>query len=462
MEIHCTRPHCPRPQNFFAELDQKATLQTAQQRYCTACGIPLILGGGYIPTQLLNQGGFGTTFLARDRHTPMMRYCVVKQFQPSDQLSPVELAKAQELFEQEAEVLEKLGNTHPQIPNLYAFFPLSIAKLSQPDTQEKFFYLVQEFIDGQDLEEELQTKGTFSEPEVIEILREMLVVLKFVHENGSIHRDIKPSNIMRHRNGRLYLLDFGAVKQVSKTAGERSSRSSTGIYSPGYAPPEQMRGGEVKPSSDLYALAVTIVVLLTGKELKDLRDSHTNCWHWKQYIQVSDTLADVLDKLLLEAPIQRFQSAQEVIDVLDSQPLSPPTQFSQQPHSPIPSIPSIPPIPPIPPRSLSEIFAEAAFIGFEGGLLFIVINSLLGISGISVGVLGMVVGGLVYTQYNHRINNKNLLIISGITFAVLLIPLLWSGWSILEVIIAGGIAAASAIAITALFRLMYLLLSRLL
>ncbi|EDX71077.1 protein kinase domain [Coleofasciculus chthonoplastes PCC 7420] len=385
-----------------------------------------------------------------------MRYCVVKQFQPSDQLSPSQLAKAQELFEQEAEVLEKLGNTHPQIPNLYAFFPLTVAKLSQPDTQDKYFYLVQEFIDGQDLEEELQAKGIFSEPEVIEILREMLAVLKFVHENGSIHRDIKPSNIMRHRNGRLYLLDFGAVKQVSKTAGERSSRSSTGIYSPGYAPPEQMRGGEVKPSSDLYALAVTIVVLLTGKDLKDLRDSHTNCWHWKQYIQVSNTLADVLDKLLLEAPVQRFQSAQEVIDFMDSTPLSPPTQSSQQPHSPIP------PIPPIPPRSLSEIFAKAAFVGFEGGLLFIVINSLLGISGISVGVLGMVFGGLVYTQYNHRIKNKNLLIISGITFAVLLIPLLGSGWSILEVVLTGGIAAASAIAITALFRLMYLLLSRLL
>jgi len=453
MEIHCTRPHCPRPQNFFAELDQKPTLQTVQQRYCTACGIPLILGGRYIPTQLLNQGGFGTTFLARDRHTPLMRYCVVKQFQPSDQLSPSQLAKAQALFEQEAEVLEKLGNTHPQIPNLYAFFPLSVAKLSQPDTQEKFFYLVQEFIDGQDLEEELKTKGTFSETEVIEIFREMLAVLKFVHENGSIHRDIKPSNIMRHRNGRLYLLDFGAVKQVSKTAGERSSRSSTGIYSPGYAPPEQMRGGEVKASSDLYALAVTIVVLLTGKDLKDLRDSHTNCWHWKQYIQVSDTLADVLDKLLLEAPVQRFQLAQEVIDFLDSKPLSPPTQSSQQPHS------QIPPIPPIPPRSLSEIFAEAAFVGFESGLLFIVINSLLGISGISVGVWGMVVGGLVYTQYNHRIKNKNLLIISGISFAILLIPLLGSGWSILEVVVTGGIAAASAIAITALFRLIYLLLS---
>jgi serine/threonine-protein kinase len=454
MEIHCTRPHCPRPQNFFPELDQKVTLQTAKQRYCTACGIPLILGGRYIPTQLLNQGGFGTTFLARDRHTPLMRYCVVKQFQPSDQLSPSQLAKAQALFEQEAEVLEQLGNNHPQIPNLYAFFPLSVAKLSQPDTQEKFFYLVQEFIDGQDLEEERQTKGTFSETEAIQIFREMLEILKFVHENGSIHRDIKPSNIMRHRNGQLYLLDFGAVKQVSKIAGEQSSNSSTGIYSPGYAPPEQMIGGEVKPASDLYALAVTIVVLLAGKDLKELRDSHTNCWHWKQYINVSDTLADVLDKLLLEAPIQRFQSAQEVIDALDSQPVSPqpqPQTVITNPHH----SPSLP-------RSLSEIFYDAAFIGFETGLIFIVLYSFLGISGISVGLLGMVVGGLVYTQYRRLIQGKNLLMISGITAIVLFIPPLRGSWSMLEVIIAGGITAASAIAVTALFRLIYLLLSRLL
>ncbi|MEQ9620924.1 protein kinase domain-containing protein [Coleofasciculus chthonoplastes] len=459
MEIHCTRPHCPRPQNFFAELDQKATLQTAQQRYCTACGIPLILGGRYIPTQLLSQGGFSTTFLARDRHTPLMRYCVVKQFQPSDQLSPVELAKAQELFEQEAEVLEKLGNNHPQIPNLYAFFPLNVTNLTQPDTQDQFFYLVQEFIDGQDLAEELKTKGTFSETEVMEIFREMLDVLKFVHEHDSIHRDIKPSNIMRHRNGRLYLLDFGAVKQVATSA---KKTSSTGIYTPGYAPREQMQGQKVFQSSDLYALAVTLIVLLTGKEPQDLRDFHSNIWHWRQYTQVSDTLTNVLDQMLLETPSERFQSAQEVIDALNSPSVSPPTQTSPPPHSPISPSPPISKSLAIQPRSLSEIFAEAAFIGFECGLLFMLLKQFLGFSGITVGLVGMAIGGLVYGQYYHRLKTNKLLTISGISLAVLLIPLLMLGWSILELVITGGIASASAIAITALFRLMYLLLSRLL
>lgn len=218
MEIYCTRPGCSRPQNVFAELDNKATLQTAQQKYCTSCGMPLILAGRYIPSKLLGQGGFGAAFLARDRYTPRMRDCVVKQFQPAGDLSLQQLTIAQNLFEREAEVLEQLGSAHPQIPDLYAFFPLSVHSV-QRGKEEQFFYLVQEFIDGQTLEEELNTKGAFSEEQVIEVLREIIKVLKFVHDNGSIHRDIKLSNIIRHKNGLLYLLDFGAVKQVTRGAG---------------------------------------------------------------------------------------------------------------------------------------------------------------------------------------------------------------------------------------------------
>jgi len=455
MEIYCTRPHCPRPQNIFPELDHKDTLTTVEQRYCTACGMQLILGGRYIPTQLLNQGGFSTTFLARDRHTPLMRYCVVKQFQPSDQLSPVELAKAQELFEQEAEVLEKLGNIHPQIPNLYAFFPLSVTNLIQPDTQDQFFYLVQEFIDGKNLEKELQIQGNFSEAEAFKIFKEMLEVLKFVHENDSIHRDIKPSNIMRHRNGCLYLLDFGAVKQVAKAPGQTSCGSFTNIYTQGYAPQEQMRGGEVYPCSDLYALAVTIIVLLTGKDPIDLHDSRTNIVHWRQYTEVEDALGRILDRMILPAPIDRFQSVQDVLKELKLNPQSGSKTTQSPPQSPRK-------ISAIQPRSLSEIFTEAAFIGFESGLLFMLLKKFLGFSGITVGLLGMAIGGLVYRQYYHPLKINKLLTISGISLAVLLIPLLMIGWSILEVILTGGIAAASAIAITALFRLIYLLLSRLL
>lgn len=123
MEILCTRPGCPRPQNVFADLDNSTTLRTAQQKYCTCCGMPLILAGRYLPSRLLGQGGFGAAFLARDRYTTTMRQCVVKQFQPSGNLTQQQLELAQTLFEREAAVLEDLGNRHEQIPDLYAFSP---------------------------------------------------------------------------------------------------------------------------------------------------------------------------------------------------------------------------------------------------------------------------------------------------------------------------------------------------
>jgi serine/threonine-protein kinase len=499
MEIHCTRPGCPRPQNFFADLDDKATLKTAQQKYCTACGMPLILVGRYIPTRLLGQGGFGAAFLARDRYTPKMRQCVVKQFQPSGDLNPQQLKIAQDLFEREAEVLEQLGSTHLQIPDLFAFFPLTTPSM-QPGKEDQFFYLVQEFIDGQDLEQELNSKGQFSEAEALEVLRKILKVLKFVHENGSIHRDIKPSNIMRDRNnGRLYLLDFGAVKQVTKGApvGGQAGRS-TGIYSMGYAPPEQMSGSQVYPSTDLYALAVTVIMLLTGKDPGELYDSYNNHWNWRPYAQVSNTLADVLDRMLLPTPNQRFPSAQEVIDALTPRKTTPPPPINlppQRPSTPPPpaqvSTPPTagPPVsqpanpPPVPatpvnpqptphniqPPSrqsafpLIEILTGAAFTGFEGALLFIALGSLLPSQGISIGLWGMIMGGLIFAEFRRFIEKFDFLIIAGITLAVVVfLNGLQDGHPPQLVIMISVLAGAAAIAVTALFRLVYLLLSRIL
>ncbi len=476
MEIHCTRPSCPRPQNFFADLDDKATLQTAQQKFCTACGMPLILVGRYIPTKLLGKGGFGTAFLARDRYTTKMRYCVVKQFQPSGNLSSQQLTLAQNLFEREAEVLEQLGTTHPQIPDLYAFFPLIVPSLYQAGKEDQFFYLVQEFIDGQTLEEELKSKGAFSEAEALEVLREISNVLQFVHENGSIHRDIKPSNIIRHRNGRLYLLDFGAVKQV--TAGATPTGKSTGIYSMGFAPPEQMSGAQVYPSTDLYALAVTVITLLTGKETGELYDGYNNQWNWRNYAQVSNNVADVLDRMLLPTPNQRFQSAQEVLDALTSQPtLSSPRMAITQPPSstpvnqPQPATVKPPPnlSPPVIPKGISrqsnfsilEMLSGAAFTGFEGALLFIALGSLIPSSGVSVGLWGMVMGGLIFAEFRRIIEKFDFLIIGGISLA-LVVSFKWLQGSLLvpQILIVSVLAGAGAIAVTAIFRLIYLLLSR--
>ncbi len=477
MEIYCTRPDCSRPINNFAELDDRAKITTAQQKFCMACGMPLILVGRYMPLKLLGRGGFGAAFLARDRYTPAMRECVVKQLQPSGDVKPQQIKIAQNLFEREAEVLEQLGSTHPQIPNLFAFFPFTTPSL-EPGQEDQFFYLVQEFIDGQDLEEELESRGPFSEAQALEVLREILKVLKFVHENGSIHRDIKPSNIMRHRNGRLYLLDFGAVKQVT---GAASGRNSTGIYSIGFAPPEQMAGGQVYPSTDLYALAVTMITLLTGKQPGELFDSYSNQFQWRHYVQVSDTLADVLDRMLLSAPNQRFQSAQEVRDALrppqtplplpgspslvvqvpPSATIEPPVSQPPDPTpTPTPVTPSPPPASRRPAFPLQEILGRAAFTGFEGGLLAIALNSLMGISGISIGLLGMIIGGIIFTQYRRLIEGKDLAIIAGLTLALLVIPSLRHGLSIATVLLVAILAGVGAIAVTALLRLIFVQLFR--
>ena len=511
MDLYCTRPGCPRPVNAFADLDHQATLKTVSQKYCTTCGMELILVGRYLPLKLLGQGGFGAAFLARDRYTPAMRRCVVKLFLPSGNLSPKQLEVAQQLFEREAEVLEQLGNAHPLIPDLFAFFELTLPS-TQAGKQDKFFYLVQEYIDGETMEEELVQKGTLPPDDVAAMLKEILEILTFVHDNGSIHRDIKPSNIMRHRNGRFYLLDFGAVKQATKGA---ATAKSTGIYSLGFAPPEQMSGGEVYPSSDLYALAVTCLMLLTGKQPNELFDSYGNTWKWRSYASgVNRTLAGVLDRMLLPTPSERFQSAAEALTALQKatppragqastprkapsptfspQPVSPLTASPFQPSAPPPAIsppvsaPVIPPpivpvaaTPPpvnpvrqraaIAPFSTLELLGAAAFTGFEGGLLAIALVSVLGTSIISGGFWLLLLAGLVLLQSRRVIEQVDLLITAGITLAIVLfvsplrrlVPAI-SGNALMTVVVIAVLSGLAAIAVTALFRIIFNLLSTLL
>ncbi len=462
MKILCTRTGCPRSENSFADLDEIDRVRTVQQKFCTACGMPLILDGRYIPVELLGRGGFGAAFLGRDRRIPGMRKCVIKQFQPSGDLSPQQLQIAQSLFEREGVVLEQLG-THPQIPDLFAFFDITVPS-RKPGKEDKFFYLVQKLIDGQNLEQELAQKGKFSEIEVLDVLQQILPVLRFVHEHGSIHRDIKPSNMMRDRNGQLYLLDFGAVKNVATTA--TTSTQSTGIYSMGFAPPEQMAGRQVYPSSDLYALAVTCIQLLTGKPPAELFDSNDDQWNWKNYVQVNSRLAAILDRMLLSTPNERFPSAQEVLDAINS-PSEPPSvsQTPSQPTNPQPAVtqtqPSNPPI--VPPQRIAtlELLGGAAFTGFEAALLFIALGSVLKTPAISIGIWGMILGGLIYAQFRRLLAGKTLPIIAGITLAVVyFVPSLHTNF--LPVVIAAVLAAAGAIAVTACFRLVYIYLSKML
>jgi serine/threonine protein kinase len=454
MEVICTRPHCPRPRNQCLDLDDSNRLTSIEQKYCITCGMPLILGGRYLPERLLGQGGFGAAFLAVDRYSPKKAKCVLKQFQPSGNLSPQALEKAKNLFFQEAQVLEDLGREHPQIPDLYAFFPLKV-KNQLTGEEEQFFYLAQEYIDGKNLEEILQQQQKpFQESEVKNLLQELLLILKFIHENGSIHRDIKPSNIMRDKNGRLYLLDFGAVKQATNNPNNTQEKSTT-IYSAGFAPPEQQLGNQVSAATDLYALAATCVMLLTNRDPDELYDPQKQVWNWQNYApNISADLARVFNKMLLANPLDRFQSCGEVLTALNTPPPSPPA-------SPIPQSPPASPVIRKTSRfSLGETFANAAFTGFEGTLLVIALNSL--VPSVGIVIAFMILGGLVLALFKKVIEGKDLPIIAAITLTLLFfLSRLQGSLNFPEIAIIAVMAAIGAIAITAFFRLIYQIILRL-
>ncbi|TAF09840.1 MAG: serine/threonine protein kinase [Nostocales cyanobacterium] len=271
--------------------------------FCQRCGNKIILDDRYLPVKFIGEGGFGRTFQAVDvkrLNTP----CVIKQFLPQ-QAGSSSLQKATELFQQEAKRLQELGK-HPQIPDLLAFF-----------SQDSRLYLIQEFIDGQNLLEELDTQGKFNESQIKNILTELLPVLQFIHDNKVIHRDIKPENIIRSKNGKLFLIDFGVSKETSSSI---VTKIGTITGTPGYAPPEQFRG-MVYPSSDLYSLAVTCVRLLTGLFQKSdgsdqLFDTINMEWQWQKYVSLSQELTDILETMLQDIPKKRYHSATEVLAAL--------------------------------------------------------------------------------------------------------------------------------------------------
>ncbi|HEY9645921.1 MAG TPA: serine/threonine-protein kinase [Chroococcidiopsis sp.] len=258
----------------------------------------------YRPCQLLGQGGFGRTFLAVDQDIPSQPYCVVKQLclQTSD---PYSLKRAAELFQREAVRLEQLGD-HPQIPKLQAHFE-----------QNRWLYLVQDFIDGQSLDQELQQQGPFSPAKVLQVLQDLLPVLQFIHDRHIIHRDIKPANIMRRKSDqKLILIDFGIAKQIS---GATLSQTGTVAGTPAYMAPEQLRG-KVVPASDLYSLGVTCIYLLTQVSPAEMFDVMGDRWLWQEHLppgtKLDVRLRQALDKLLESTVKQRYKSASAVLEFL--------------------------------------------------------------------------------------------------------------------------------------------------
>ncbi|MEA5564687.1 HpsJ family protein [Anabaena sp. UHCC 0399] len=305
----CLNPACDNPPH------------TDGVKFCSSCGVPLIvLRNRYRPIKTLGGGGFGKTYLAEDVDK-LNEHCVIKQFAPQVQGTGA-LNKATELFEQEAKRLQQLGK-HPQIPTLLAYF-----------NEDNRLYLVQEFIDGQNLLKELQNQGSFTEQKVRELLLDLLDILKTVHQQKVIHRDIKPENIIRHSDGKLVLIDFGASKQLTATV---MTQVGTTIGSFGYAPLEQMQGGEAYPASDLYSVGATCFHLLTGIHPWELWKRQGYGWvgSWREHLQqpVSQELGQMLDKFLQEEYQQRYQSAEAVLHDLNSSPPLPATNPNPSQHN---------------------------------------------------------------------------------------------------------------------------------
>ena len=267
-----------------------------------------LLGGHYQVIKNLGQGGLAKTYIVEDLHRPGNPKCVVKFLYLANN-DPSFLPTARRLFHQEAEMLEKLGE-HDQIPRLLAYFE-----------QNQEFYLVQEFIEGHTLSMELKRGQHWSESRVIQMLQDVLPVLEFVHGYNVIHRDIKPNNLIRRkRDGRLMLIDFGAVKQIRapKTIDKESMNPNTiFIGTNGYVPIEQVKG---KPclNSDIYALGIVCIQALTGVMPNNFHEDQNGEIIWQNMVNVSDELAAIISKMVCYRSCNRYQSATEVLEALQA------------------------------------------------------------------------------------------------------------------------------------------------
>ncbi|MFM2303724.1 MAG: hypothetical protein RLZZ135_1134 [Cyanobacteriota bacterium] len=264
----------------------------------------------YRVTKVLGQGGFGRTYLAQDTGC-FDETCVLKEFSPNDRGREA-LKKSRELFHREAEVLYQIN--HPQIPKFRANFE-----------EQRRLFLVQEYAEGKTvaktLSERLRQNYTFTEAEAVEFLQNMLPVLNHIHNMGIIHRDISPDNIIFRDRDRLpVLIDFGVVKAgVTQLEVSTQIHQGTTVGKAGYAPGEQLQTGEAYANSDLYALAVTVVVMMTGRKPESLIDKSTMTWKWHQWVPtLTPWFAKILNKMLSRVPNSRYQSASEVSQALRS------------------------------------------------------------------------------------------------------------------------------------------------
>jgi serine/threonine protein kinase len=285
----------------------------------------------------LGDGGFGKTYLATNNLLPSRPYCVLKQLKPvaSD---PQLQQLIRERFEKEGAILESLGNnSNGKIPRLYAYF-----------VEQGEFYLIQEYVDGQTLSERVRTHGLFTEREVKDLLINILPTLAYVHGKGIVHRDIKPDNIMLRRDDNTpILIDFGAVKETMGTTVTASGNSTRSIVigTPGFMPVEQISGRPMY-ASDIYALGLTAIYVLTGRIPSEIEtDPSTGNINWQPLaLGVSPQLIGIIDKAIQPSSRDRYPSANEMLAALAPTPQTlPTTQQVKIEPTPTPTVVVSPP-----------------------------------------------------------------------------------------------------------------------
>jgi serine/threonine-protein kinase len=297
----CVNPSCPHPKN------------ANNVQVCQGCGGSLRLNGRYQTLGLLGKGGFGATFAAADVGLPGTPICVVKQLRPQTD-DPNVFRMAKELFEREAQTLGRVG-VHPQVPRLLDYFE-----------DEQQFYLVQEYVKGHNLHQEIKKNGTFTEGSVKQFLTELLPILDYIHSQKVIHRDIKPANLIRRQTDqKLVLIDFGSVKNqidsvLASNTSAQTALTAFAVGTAGFAPPEQMAMRPVY-ASDIYATGVTCIYLLTGKTPKEIDCNHqTGEMDWEHHVTVSKKFAEVIRKMLELSVKHRYKNAQQVLEALNMIP----------------------------------------------------------------------------------------------------------------------------------------------
>ncbi|MEG3967229.1 protein kinase [Microcoleus sp. T2B6] len=270
-----------------------------------------ILQNRYRVIDRIGGGGFGEIFEVDDGGIIK----VLKVLNLDNFNNPDIKQKATILFQREAEFL--MSQRHPGIPHVE-----KDGYFNWPEGSSKPLpCLVMEKIPGQNLQEWMLARANqpINTETAIDWLTQLTQILNLLHEQQYFHRDIKPSNIMLKPDGKLVLVDFGAVREVTETylRQQKENYTGTAIISAGYTPSEQAEGHAV-PQSDFFALGRTFVYLLTGKVPIDLPKNPDNgelIWRDKA-TQVSPHLANLLDQMMAIFPGKRPQTCQEILQIL--------------------------------------------------------------------------------------------------------------------------------------------------